>query len=132
MSEIVASSFCFFLIISLVSWNGCFTCYWWFSSWIDFSLSAWKNENRVTSSDLSSTEIALLQEDLGISEYMMASSCSRQSGNYIPHTYYWSDGKLRRFSTGRLREIGLSWICKHKTEQSPVCFLNQKKHECCM
>jgi hypothetical protein len=57
----------------------------------DFSLSAWKAENQITTSNMETSEIALLQEELGISEYLK-DPCSRQAGNYFPHRNYWKDG----------------------------------------
>lgn len=41
---------------------------------------------------MKTSEIALLQEALGISEYLK-DPCSRQAGNYFPHRNYWKDGK---------------------------------------
>ena len=64
-----------------------------FFFFVDFSLTEWKAENGVASSLLTAAKVALLQEDLGIAEYM-STGCSRQSGNYIPHSHYWSDGKV--------------------------------------
>ena len=61
---------------------------WYFS---DFSLSTWKTENQITNSNMKASEIALLKEILGISEYLR-DSCSRRAGKYFPHRNYWKDG----------------------------------------
>lgn len=57
----------------------------------DFSLSKWKTDNQIINIEMKASEIALLQEVLGIPEYLK-DSCSRQAGNYFPHRNFWKDG----------------------------------------
>lgn len=57
----------------------------------DFSLSTWKTENQITGSEMKASDIVLLQEVLGIPEYLK-DSCQRQAGNYFPHKNFWKDG----------------------------------------
>lgn len=57
----------------------------------DFSLSTWKGENQITESEMKASDIVLLQEVLGIPEYLK-DSCHRQAGNYFPHKNFWKDG----------------------------------------
>lgn len=57
----------------------------------DFSLSTWKGENQITESEMKASDIVLLQEVLGIPEYLK-DSCHRQAGNYFPHRNFWKDG----------------------------------------
>lgn len=57
----------------------------------DFSLSTWKTENQITGSEMKASDIVLLQEVLGIPEYLK-DSCQRQAGNYFPQKNFWKDG----------------------------------------
>ena len=63
-----------------------------FSLTADFSLSEWKANRSLVS--LSDGDRYLLQEELRVSRYLWAHTCSRESDDYIPHTNYWKDGNF--------------------------------------
>lgn len=58
----------------------------------DFSLTVWKQENEVNGTTLTTAEIVVLQEDLGLSRYFLDSTCSRSTALYNPHIDYWRNG----------------------------------------
>lgn len=61
----------------------------------DFSLTVWKVENEVNGTILTTAEIVVLQEDLGLSRYFLDSACSRSTALYNPHIDYWRNGNCR-------------------------------------
>lgn len=61
----------------------------------DFSLTVWKLENEVNGTTLTTAEIVVLQEDLGLSRYFLDSACSRSTAPYNPHIDYWRNGNYR-------------------------------------
>lgn len=60
-----------------------------------FSLTVWKQENEVNGTTLTTAEIVVLQEDLGLSRYFLDSACSRSTALYNPHIDYWRNGNYR-------------------------------------
>lgn len=52
----------------------------------------WKQENEVNGTTLTTAEIVVLQEDLGLSRYFLDSACSRSTALYNPHIDYWRNG----------------------------------------
>lgn len=72
----------------------------------DFSLTVWKVENEVNGTTLTTAEIVVLQEDLGLSRYFLDSACSRSTTLYNPHIDYWRNGNYRV----KLIKHSLLWI----------------------
>ncbi|XP_062596534.1 uncharacterized protein LOC134257978, partial [Saccostrea cucullata] len=65
----------------------------------NFSLSQWMIQHGRLNQNLTDLDIALLKEDLGISEYL-GESCFKKSTIYFPHKNYWKDkcGKVSGMS----------------------------------
>lgn len=74
-------------ILSMLSW---YILYFHLST--DFSLSVWKQENGVNNTNLTTAQIVVLQEDLGVSKYFLDAACSRHTTFYSPHINYWKNG----------------------------------------
>lgn len=74
-------------ILSMINW---YILYFHLST--DFSLSVWKQENGVNNTNLTTAQIVVLQEDLGVSKYFLDAACSRHTTFYSPHINYWKNG----------------------------------------
>ena len=46
----------------------------------------------MNNSNLTTSQIVVLQEDLGVSKYFLDAACSRHTAFYSPHINYWKNG----------------------------------------